>query len=428
MTTTAPEADERAARTAQWVLVLFVLCVLLQRFAIPNTDVALLLPAVLAWCLYGLRQGVVEVDRGRGLAYLGAFGAMAVVVLLQPRLVPRASTSITSYGLFMAVWAPFVLRVIDLRRETYLRVLQGTVRVGLCLAGACVAMTLSQLAGLGYRDWFAAVVPDALELQGFVITYPVAYGADLYRANAWIGLEPSFVSAQLGLAIIAGIVTRASAPQLGVLLLAMGCTLSGSGFALLGVAVPVLLASGLRVLFVRYVPVVALSVLAAAVTSFGALLLERATEIQSSGSSASLRAVEPYRYLWPVWVEDLSNVLLGLGPGSAQDLVYDTQVLGLLVPSPAKIFFEYGLLGGAALAGFLLSCYVAGPSRSFAAALLVSLWLLQPGTTTLLAVAPLLVFVTLWSPRLGRALEDEVDWLVAQPRPGKGLVAAGWRR
>lgn len=423
MTVEATRADQLASITARWVLGLFLLYVLLQRLAVPATDVALLLPAVLAWCLYGLRQGIVVVDRGRSTLFLAAFGAMAAVVALQNHLVPRASISITSYGLFMVVWSPFVLRLVDGRPQTYVRMLRLVVRVGLCLAAACLVMTLSQLAGLGYRDWFGALVPDVLELQGFVITYPVAYGSDLYRANAWIGLEPSFVSAQLGLALIAGLYARASSTELGVLIAAMGCTLSGSGFALVVVAVLVVLASPLRRVFVRHLPVLALSACAAATTSFGLLLLDRVTEFQSAGSSTSLRALEPYLYLWPAWIEDDANVLLGLGPGSAQDLITDTQVLGLLVPSPAKIFFEYGLLGGVVLAGFLLACYVAGPSRGFAASLLVSLWLLQPGTTTLLAIAPLLIFVTLWSPRPGAALESNPGWLAEQRRP-----ALRWRR
>ena len=37
--------------------------------------------------------------------------------------------------------------------------------------------------------------------------------------------------------------------------------------------------------------------------------------------------------------------------------------------------------------------------------LLVSLWLLQPGVTTMVIVAPLLAMVTLWSPRPGLPIE-----------------------
>ena len=80
-------------------------------------------------------------------------------------------------------------------------------------------------------------------------------------------------------------------------------------------------------------------------------------------------------------------------------------MLGLLVPSPAKVFFEYGLVAGVVLAAFLLGCYWGGPSRAMGLSLLVSLWLLQPGVTTMVIVAPLLAMVTLWSPRPGLPIE-----------------------
>ncbi|MCW2615766.1 MAG: hypothetical protein JWN08_2760 [Frankiales bacterium] len=424
MTDTAGRGhDELAGATARWVVVLFALGVVLQRFAVPTTDVALLIPVVLLWCGHGVRKGLLTVDRGRTALWLAAFGATALTILAQARFVPGSTASITSWGLFLVVWAPFVLRVVDARSSTYLLMLRGVARVGLWLAVGCVAMTGSQLLGQRYTDWFADVVPPALQLPGFVITYPVAYGSELYRANAWIGLEPSFVSAQLGLALLAGAYTGLSAARLSLLLLALACTVSGSGFALMAVGLLVVLAHPLRAVFVRYLPLVGVTLVAAASTDVGTVLLERVTEFQSSGSSTSLRAIEPYSYLWPVWVEDSRNVLLGLGPGSAQDLVSGTRILGLLVPSPAKVFFEYGLLAGAVLAAFLLACYVGGPSRGFSLSLLLSLWLIQPGTTTLLAVLPLMVFVTLWSPRPGLVVELQPALLSrrarSSPRPGR---------
>jgi hypothetical protein len=44
----------------------------------------------------------------------------------------------------------------------------------------------------------------------------------------------------------------------------------------------------------------------------------------------------------------------------------------------------------------------------FSVSLLVSLWVLQPGTTTMVIVAPLLIFVTLWSPRVEAPIEGPV--------------------
>lgn len=407
--------DASARTTARYVIGLFLLLVLLQRFAVPATDAALLIPAVLAWCALALRRGVAVIDRTRAALWAAAFGTTALVIPVQAAFVDSASASLPSWGLFMVVWAPFVLRLVDNRTATYLAVLRGTSVVGTWLAVVSVVMVLSQVAGFAYRDWFALVVPESLQLSGFVITYPVTYDSDLYRANAWIGLEPSMVSAQIGLAVLASVYVRASALRLCVLMAGLVATVSGSGLALLGVGVLVMAVHPVRRALYRYFPVMGVVAFAATSTPFGVILLERVTEFQRDGSSTSLRATEPYRYLWPSWVEERASVLLGLGPGSAQDVVERTRVLGLLVPSPAKVFFEYGLLAGGVLAVFLLVCYVGGPARGFSVSLLLSLWLIQPGTTTLLITAPLLIFVTLWSPRRGPVLEVQPTVLWARP-------------
>lgn len=399
------EPDAQGAMTARWVAGLFVMCILLQRFAIPGTPVALLLPAIVVWGVVAWRRGVVVVDQTRAMLWLAAFGVTALVIPVQARFVQGTFISITSWGLFMAVWSPFVLRLVDRRMSTYLRMLHAVSTACTWLAVVTISMTVSQLAGVPYVDWFAKIVPNALELRGFVITYPISYGGTIYRSNAWIGLEPSMISAQLGLGVLAALYARRSPWLLGVLVLGLVCTSSGSGFAILTVGLVVLLVHPSRRWLRRYAPIAVGAVLLGLSTSLGALVVGRVTEFQSSQSSTSLRAIEPYRVLWPTWVQNVPGVLLGHGPGSSQDLASNTNTLGLLVPSPIKVFFDYGLVAGTVLAVFLFTCYAAGPSRGFAVGLLVSLWLLQPGTTTTLIVSQVLVFVTLWSPRIDTLLE-----------------------
>jgi hypothetical protein len=332
-----------------------------------------------------------------------------MAMLAQNALVPGAEISITSWGLFMAVWLPFTVRLRTAGTSGYCMFLSSATNILTALAIVTVAMVGSQLAGLPYRDWFAAVVPQSLQLGGFVITYPISYGSTIYRGNAWIGLEPSMISAQLGLGVLAAILSGARIWKMVVLLIGLLATVSGSGIAIVVVGLVIILISPARGKLLRYSVIGAITVAATTLTTFGQLILDRSTELQSSGSSASLRALEPYGVLWPAWINDLPGVLLGYGPGSSQRLVADTNVLGLLVPSPAKIFFEYGLLPGLALAAFLMICYWGGPSRTLSMSLFVSLWLFQPGTTTMVIVAPVLLFVTLWSPRVGPPLESRRD-------------------
>ena len=267
-------------------------------------------------------------------------------------------------------------------------------------------MVGSQLLGIPYRDWFAERVPDTMQLSGFVLTYPITYGSSLEKANAWIGLEPSMVSVQIGIGLLAAIFVRARISVVVLLLLGLISTVSGSGIVMVAVGVGVMVLHPCRVLLLRYAGLALVTVVASTFTPFGQLLLGRSTEFQSSNSSASLRALEPYSVLYPRWIENTQGVLLGYGPGSSQRVVNETNILGLLVPTPAKVYFEYGLIAGTVLAAFMLMCYWGSPSRAFGVSLLASLIILQPGTTTVVIVAPLFVLVTLWSPRRGEPIEN----------------------
>ena len=141
-------------------------------------------------------------------------------------------------------------------------------------------------------------------------------------------------------------------------------------------------------------------------TAFGQALLARSDEFSDPRSSTSLRAILPYPVLWPHWISEIGTVLVGDGPGSSQVLATSTGLSGLLVPTPVKIFFDYGVLGGAVLAVFLIWCYLRSPSLSIATAMFLSLWTIQPGLTTTALALNAVIFVSLWAPHPGRPWED----------------------
>ena len=399
--------DDLARSTVWLVGGLYVACTLLQRFAVPGLPVPLLLPLVLGVAAWAFVRGVLTFDRGRLTAWLLATGATALVIPVQSFVLQRELVSVGSWALFMAVWMPFTLHLVDRRLRTYVATLRVVVRTNVWLAVACIVMMASQYAGVPYRDWLADVVPTPFLLDGFVITYPISYDSPIYRANAWIGLEPSMISLQLGVGMVAALLLGSRVRDVLLLTAGLLAATSGSGLAVVAVGLLVLIATSARQQLRRFlVPAVGIAIVGLS-TPMGQSILTRLTEGGQEQSSTSLRAIYPYRYLWPTWSQDLSGVLLGFGPGSAQGVVEQSGVVGLLVPTPVKIFFEYGLVPGSVLAVMMLLCYAGGPSRAIAVALLVSLWTLQPGTTTLLVLAPLLTLVTWWSPRPGaRALED----------------------
>ena len=426
--------DMRVA-CARYVSGLFLAMVLLQRFATPGQpDVSILVPLVVLWGVWGLLRGVVEVDRSRLQLWLAATGCAAVLIPVQQRLVEQPIISTTSWGLLFAVWLPSVLRVVDRGRETFLLALRQIAYIAGGLAAGCLVFIATQLAGLGYTDYLAQVVPRALLLQNFVISYPVGYGSDLYRANAWIGLEPSFVSMQLGIGLIAAFL---SGVRLRVLLAIIGglvAATAGSGLAIVAVALLVMLGYPVRNNLVRYLPVAVVGAVAMGATPYGQSILSRLTEAGDSQSSTSLRGILPYSYVWPRWVYDPMAVLFGRGPGSSQKIVGESGILGLLTPTPVKIFVEYGIVVGLVVAAFILFTYVGGPSRSLSVTLLVSLWMLQPGTTTMLAVLPLFLTTTWWAPRVDPVLESDTatyatarDWLQRAARWRPMQTVGTWR-
>lgn len=407
--------------TVRWVVSLFAVSVITQRISLPGGTVPILLPLIYLWCAYALRRGLMEFDLRRLRLFLAAAALTAAAAVAQDLLVPGPLVSLTSWGLLMTIWAPGALRLVDRGRETLVLALRGCIRVGEVLAVVCLVMLGSQLIGLRYEDWLALVVPKTLLVQGYVITYPIEYASSLYRANAWIGLEPSIVSLQLGLCLTLAVLVRARMRTLVLLGLGMISTVSGSGIVVFVAAVLVMMLHPIRRQIARYFVPGAVVAGLVALTPIGIQLVGRLAESSDSGSSTSLRALVPYQVLWPRWTADPAVTLLGQGAGSSQTIISDTNIAGLLVASPIKVFFDYGLIAGVALAAYLLYCYLDGPSRSLGVALLLSSWLLQPGTTTVVLVLPTLLFITWWAPRAGRPIE--ADPLVDPPRARLPVMA-----
>jgi hypothetical protein len=205
----------------------------------------------------------------------------------------------------------------------------------------------------------------------------------------------------------------------------MLCTTAGSGFIIVGVAVAVILFSRMRWALVRYALLIP-PVAAFAITPWAKPIVSRAGEFtggSGSNNSTNLRAIAPYDVLWPRFIDDPLRVILGAGPGSSAEIITNQHIRGLLVPTPLKIFFDYGLIAGLAMAAFLLFMYLGGPSRALAITLAASLWTLQPGTTTMVFVVAVPLVVTWWTPRTQGPLESinvpSPNASIAPPRGGR---------
>jgi hypothetical protein len=399
--TTASELQRACVR---WVVTLWLMVVLLQRFQLPGQEIALILPMALLWCGYGLVRGVLEFDRHRFEWWLAIAGVSALIVPIQYAFVPNPIISMTSWGLLLITWLVFMFRLRDRRRSTYLLMLKGVLRISLWQAGLTIVFLASQLV-IPYTDWVAQIFPESILLQNYTLAYQFSYQGAYYRSNGWIGLETSFVSMQLAIGVIAALLLRRKLHVVLFLLVAIACTGAQSGVQLIAVAAAVIVFSPMRWALARY-SVMVPAVIAFLVSPLGANTIARLTEGTGSDTSTGQRSTVPYELLWPQWVKDPLWVLLGRGPGSSQTLIDRLHATGVITPTPIKLFFDYGVIAGLALAIFFMFMFLGGPSRAMAIAMLVGYWTIQPAATTMLLLITITIFITWWTPRTNRMIES----------------------
>ena len=409
-----PAAVDTAQRQARWVVVAFVGVFLFQRLAVPGLPVSMTVPLLLLWAGLAMYRGVLELDAKRTVVWLLATGVSGLLMVPQAALLHFPLISVNSWLLWMVTWLPMVFRFTDRSPRAYDTTLRGVAWAGLGLSGLSIAFTLSQVLGIQYRDYFAEIVPDALQLQGFVISYPIAWGSPIYKSNAWLALEPSFLSFMLGVAMVSALIS-ARHPLLVVGIgLGLLCTTAGSGMAVVGVYLVAALLFGRGRALMRYLVVAIPLAAIGALTALGDSVLDRLTEAGDARSSTALRMIEPYIYLVPHWLSDPARMLVGGGPGSSQRVVDDVGILGLLVPTPAKMLYDYGLIGGVLMLAMILAVYLRSPAPEFALALAVSMLTLQGAAQPLVAMS--LVMISLFAPAVRASVRP--DPISAPDGPG----------
>mgnify|MGYP007026481287 CR=1 FL=1 len=360
--------------------------------------IPVIVPISVAWVGLMLYLGVAVINARRLVLWLLGAGVSGALVLAQIALVQAPFVSVNSWAYWMTLWLPLIVHLWDRRQETYLRALRGIANVGMGIAALSLLFMGVQYAGVPYRDWVADIVPSNLLVSGYVVTYPITYGSPIYKSNAWIGLEPSFVSFILGACIVAAVVARMHWAKVAVLLLAMLSTTAGSGLAIVLVFIALAVVTGRGWMLRRYaVPVVALSAVFAT-TLLGEVILSRVNEAGQSRSSTSLRMIEPYQFLWPHWLADPIGMVLGYGPGSSAWVVTNAGVDGLLVPSVAKMIFDYGVVGGVILIVLMGSAFVRSPEPAIALAFGFSMFTVQGASPGL--VVCVFCLASLWAPAM----------------------------
>ena len=428
-------AASRAARHIDPVpslVILFVANFLLQRVSIvPGKSVPIASALALGWVAWAWFQGVVRIEAVRFALFLLASAATALVILPQLALLAQPEVRIFSWAFWLTIWLPGIVTLRAVDRNDYQRLLRALSRVGVGIATLSVVFLVSQYAGLVYRDYFAEYVPDPWQVHGFVISYPLTWDSPIYRSNGWIALEPSFMSFTLGVCLVAGLLTKVHPLAAAWMALGILATVSGSGAVIVLVGLLLLLVTGKYRQGVLTLGALGAAVVALSFSPFGQVFLGRSGEILQDNSSASLRAVQPYTHLYPVWVSDWAGFLFGRGAGSSRTVLDDEGIAGLLLPNIAKVLFDYGIIAGGLLLAVIVVWHTRSPEIALGWSLLASFLVLQGASEPLLVMS--FIAVTWWAPSSPSARpraapsEDELwrSWATSAPSPPREPMPAG---
>jgi hypothetical protein len=382
---TAPRDGWLSRRGRLSLMGLMLSTILLQRLAIPAGDFTLpaILPLGLAVIGYLVVVGDLRPAGSRLALFLAAAGALAASAYLAARY--STQVRISALLVVLAVWAPWALRAAGDDAER----LAGFRRMGVLYVRTMIVLALVGVAQIGlqllgvwrYRDVVMDTVPPQFLVPDYNTSIPMAYESPIYKAQAFVFVEPSTFSQFVAVAIVVAILLRAPLWQVTVLALGLISALSGTGLLLLGVGVLLLMVRAPAVIRPLYVVAAALALSAALATPAFDVYSARTAELESETSSLALRFVLPYDEVADGLDRDTRRWVTGAGPGASDRVLESAQVragLAVVYTIPAKALFEYGLPAALVFLAFVLvSLFRCAPVVALPGTMLV--WLLFMG-------------------------------------------------
>jgi len=385
-----PEAERPATGSERRVLktltFLMFSNIFLMRIAIPASaaGISIQLPIVLVATYLLVSQGDLVVSIGRTRAYLIAMTICALCALVA-FLRALDNAALTSLLLLIVTYLPFCFGLRSgMAARVFPRLLDRFITMTTVVAGLAIAQFMLQVVGLKYTDVIGDIVPKPFLMQGFNTSYPIQYGASLYKSNGFVCLEASFCSQFLGLGIIVAALRRGRWWRHALYILALVSTFSGTGVLLLGAGV-VLLSIHRGARFAgSVVLLIAIGLGIISLTPASQIFAKRATEVSSNTSSGSLRFVQPYQRMWNDGLgnRDVGKALFGQGPGwadrDASAFLQKTK-LPLNYATLPKIVLEYGVVGAAGFIFFIWISFVAGTRSSVLSGSILTFYLVLSG-------------------------------------------------
>lgn len=402
--------DARAGRI--FIHVNLVFCLLLQRFCI-NVGGGVLywcLPVFLASLAWLLASGRARLN-GFSMWTYGAFALFALVsTMIAVNTVDARINGLSLPSLASVLIVYLGLVVTPSARFDGSRVLGIFLIYARVLAACGIVQYLAQFAGFAvfaFGDVAPALGPVLAE--PYFNSHPiVGYGASTMRSNGFFLLEPSIFSQILMLAVAIEVFVERRLWFLPLYGAAYVVTYSGTGILALAItcalAIVVAPRSAPRLLLLGAAGAIVAAAAAFVFPDAAANLLGRSNELSQTGSSGYARYLGQFKLLDAFGGE--TRTLIGFGPGAMDRAAISTAGSG---NAALKLFFEYGVLGLAAFAIFLIGTLWRRDIAVVSLFLLVN-YQLGGGYLLFMPLVILAAIICIWSDRVR----------IGQPLPAAG--------
>jgi hypothetical protein len=362
-------ATEVVADTHDWLseLLLFLPLIsvtLLSTLAIPLTSskqVSFGIPVIGLCTAVGILSGRMWLNANAIFYVVMVSGLFLLQVFTGNAL--NHNWSMGSLGLLMVLHAPYCFSMPPgaTRPNIQLEFFQWVAAfMGLC---GVLQFGLQFVVSTSYAFPLEYYMPNNIVMEDFHSLIPLSFGSSIYKSNGIFMLEPSFYSQILCIGVLIELTMRRRIIFLGCFAAGLVVAYSGTGFMILGAALPVWIIRERKfgLVIAGMIGAVILYLVAADALHLD-VYVKRLSELNVSSSgekdtSAHMRFIAGFsvldQYVW----DSLKDTLFGMGAGTYRNYATKSRVLAW-DPSYIKLVFEYGFIGAGLYFAFLIRAVV----------------------------------------------------------------------
>lgn len=318
--------------------IMFILIITLifgQRIAIPFGEFQIpLIFFVTYFCLLLLIvKGKLRFDLLKYLFFAIVCTFMFTIALFQRQYSPF------SLFYFFVLYLPFVFYIKSEDPNLYKGMLFLFQKIMLVMAIIGLSQLILQLIGFPFTD-LMQYLPEKIIQKGYNTSYPIYWGSDIWKPNGIFFLEPSFFSKFLGIAILIEFLYFKRIKYIFIFFSAILSSLSGTGLSIIILfGLPMIFKLGWKKTFWVLFTLFPFAIWFLA-TDYGAVIIQRINEFESTQSSAFIRFIAPFKVIYYLGNSYTHMYMFGLGAGTADDIQYSFQANYSVIP---KLIIEYGL-------------------------------------------------------------------------------------